>query len=251
MRRLIIGPPFGNYLSFAGATSVLGTYTLHRRAGVIGRLWRALRTVRYRHGAGSWVNKMGLPSPGIDSIPYSRDLSDKVVSVHGFGGDEWYGLVNHLLFVFNCREVELNLSCPNVRHKVELGELVSSVELALRHGMTVVAKLPSVRWMDLAAPLYDAGVRYFHCCNSIPTDRGGVSGKPLKPISLWAVAELKDKWGTDVDVIGGGGVTDVEDVRDYIQAGADRVSVASMLFNPLNWLKIKHMVAALERIPRD
>lgn len=92
--------------------------------------------------------------------------------------------------------------------------------------------------------LYDQGIRYFHLCNTLPTPKGGMSGKVLKPYSLQAIEEFR-KW-KDVKLIGGGGITSLKDVEDYIQAGADHVSVASMLFNPLNWLKLKNFVEYLE-----
>ena len=71
-----------------------------------------------------------------------------------------------------------------------------------------------------------------------------ISGKPLKQYSLWAVGDLRQKYGSDVALIGGGGVTDTTDVVDYLKVGADHVAIASVLFNPFNWRKVKWFVEA-------
>jgi dihydroorotate dehydrogenase (NAD+) catalytic subunit len=237
MGKLIIGAPFGIYLGWPGAVSTIGTYTLLKRAGFLKRLWRVLYTVRYQWRTQSWLNRLGLPNPGIDSLCF-EDCVDRIVSIHGLEADDWQRLVEKLRYLCDSY-VEFNVSCPNVSHKTApSADLVCAVELALRFGMTPIAKLPPIRWMDLAVPLYGAGVRHFHCCNSMPTTAGGMSGKPLKPYSLWAVHDLKEQWGDDVIVTGGGGVTCLQDVMDYVAAGATNVAVASMLLNPFNWQKI-------------
>lgn len=237
MNRLIVGAPFGNYLRWPGVTSTLGTFTVNRRAGWLGRLWRVLRTVRCWPRVGAWVNKLGLPNPGIDSLRPGHYSGD-IISVHGFDTVEWNRLALKLLDSrFRPGAVELNLSCPNVEHSHLVRDVETAVGL-IGGAAKVVAKLPPVRWMELAVPLYSLGVRHFHLCNTIPTPGGGMSGKPLKQFSLWAVRECRQKWGDGVVLVGGGGVTELADVAEYVEAGADHVAVASMLFNPLNWRKV-------------
>ena len=68
MNRLIIGAPFGNWLRFEHTTATLGTYTVHRRAGVLKRIWRFIATVRWYPSMGAWINRLGLPNPGIQSL---------------------------------------------------------------------------------------------------------------------------------------------------------------------------------------
>lgn len=243
MNRLVIAPPFGNYLRFAGATSTLGTYTLHRRAGFLRRWWRVLCTVRYSRRTQSWVNRLGLPSPGIEAL-LGESCWNSILSIHGFGRDEWETLVAFCEHrYFDPLALEFNLSCPNVqRHPSLLREVEPAIARALALPLAVVAKLPPVRWLDLGRPLHRMGVRHFHLCNTIPTPGGGMSGKPLMQYSLWAVEDFRQAFGDDVALTGGGGVTSLDDVRAYLQAGADHVSVGSMLFNPLNWRKVPRMV---------
>lgn len=236
IEKLIIGAPFGNYLKFPGATPTLGTFTLKRRGGMAYRLWRCLRTLRYSRRMQAWINKLGLPNPGIDSVQFG-DYYDKIISVFGFNKNEWDTLASRLSLL-NIGAVELNLSCPNISHST-LAQDVKQATLMLSTTTEVIAKLPPVRWMELAKPLFDIGVRWFHCCNTIPTPGGGISGKPLKQYSLWATEEIKDRWGTQVKVTSGGGISRVKDIMDYEKAGADHFAVGSLLLNPFRWRKIK------------
>jgi dihydroorotate dehydrogenase len=238
MKSLIIGAPFGNYLDRPYATSTTGTFTLARRGGTLYRWWRVLRTLRYDSRIGGWVNKLGLPNPGIYSV--HTEQSSRIVSVYGFSSEEWVSLIAECIRMHPLA-VELNLSCPNVHSSPSVAEVEKAVEMALDNCLEVIAKLPPVRWMDLARPLFSMGVRHFHLCNTIPTPGGGVSGKALKQYSMWAVRDVREAWAKEVDIIGGGGVTEEKDVKDYLTAGANRVSVASMLLNPLNHRKLESL----------
>jgi dihydroorotate dehydrogenase len=188
------------------------------------------------------VNRLGLPSPGIASLA-KHDLTGRILSVHGFAPAEWAELGFHALRM-NPAAVEANLSCPNVDRE-SVASMVDACRILLGLGLPVIAKLPPVRWMDLARPLYGAGVRAFHLCNTIPTPGGGVSGKPLLPFALWAVADVRQAFGDRVCIIGGGGVTGVEDVAAYRTAGANHVAVGSTLLNPLHWRRLPALAAAL------
>lgn len=237
LKPIIISAPFGNWCRYPGATSTLGTYTLAHRDGLLKHLWRCLLTLRYDRHAGGWVNRLGLPNPGIKALHLAWQPGD-IVSVHGFTALEWAQLVG--LMPLN-GIVELNLSCPNAGHKVPLCDVSHTIR-DHANMVEIIAKLPPVKRMHLARPLYDLGVRCFHACNTLPVLAGGLSGKALKQLSLWAVEELKDTWGDTVKVIGGGGVTHAVDYYDYRLAGADHVAIGSALLNPLNWRRIRRLI---------
>src|SRR6185312_8313558 len=100
LNKLIIGAPFGNYLAWPGVTSTLGTYTAQRRAGPGKRLWRVLTTVRYHRRIQAWLNKLGLPNPGIDALVASgQQVYDRIVSLHGFSANDWHTLVARVSFL--------------------------------------------------------------------------------------------------------------------------------------------------------
>jgi dihydroorotate dehydrogenase len=239
MRKLIIGAPFGNYITCPDATSTLGTYTLNPKSG---RIWRSLLSVRYYWRIKSWVNKLGLPNPGIRTLK-REDCINRILSIHGYSYDEWSKLIEFAIDL-EPLSLELNLSCPNVT-KVAIKEAVEAADLAHKlFGWRVIAKLAPIRWMDFVHPLVDVGIDWFHLCNTIDTPGGGISGKTLKQYSLWAVEEVRKTYDMTM-IIGGGGVTCVQDAKDYLNAGANQVSVASMLFNPLNWYRLPSFVSEL------
>ncbi len=231
---LVISAPFGNYIQPAGATATVGTFTAARRPG---RLWRIIRTVRYYPGIGAWVNKIGLRNPGIDwFVERCRagrvDPSDKLVSIHGFCDADWWALLEKAASV-KPLGIELNMSCPNVGH-VNWPE--GLFVRALATGVPIVVKLPPVNYEGMLGQALDAGVRWLHCCNTIPVPAGGLSGKPLKPVSLQCIGAVRGvaraRGIDDLRIIGGGGITTPQDVDDYAKAGADRFAVGTKVFNP-------------------
>jgi dihydroorotate dehydrogenase len=108
----------------------------------------------------------------------------------------------------------------------------------------VIAKLPPLDWRALASRLYAEGVRHFHACNTLPTPRGGLSGKPLKPLALSVVRDLRQAFGGSVVIVGGGGVTTPEDALEYREAGADHVAAGSVLLSPLRWGRLRAIAEA-------
>ncbi len=250
-KNIIISCPFGNHFNSPYCTSTLGTYTLNSRGGFWKRLWRIIKTVRYNRRTQSWINQLQLPNPGITTLfpdnimePIENQYSNKIISIFGFESDDWSQLAYHIknLKPLAC---ELNLSCPNVSHVPFLKEIFRAVEILQGHDIPIIAKLPPIKPLLLATHLRDFGINIFHACNTIPTPNGGVSGKLLKPFSLWAVEYLRDRFGPEITIIGGGGVTCEEDIREYAQAGADHVAVGSMLFFPWNWRKLQRFSSYL------
>ncbi len=232
MLPLVISAPFGNYIQPKGATPTLGTFTLHRRSG---RLWRIIKTVRYRRKQRAWVNKIGLRNPGIDwlaqRVQRGRcDVSDKIVSIHGFDEQQWWGLLEQIAVV-RPMAVELNMSCPNV------GEIDWPTDLFSRSvatGVPVVVKLPPVNYELMVEQAVAAGVRTFHCCNTLPVPEGGMSGLPLKPKSLACIRDLRGRpYGKELMLIGGGGIYEVSDIDAYAEAGADCVALGTKTMNPV------------------
>ena len=226
---LIISAPFGNYIQPIGMTPTLGTFTAAARPG---RVWRILKTVRYYPRLRAWVNKIGLRNPGIDWL-VSRvdagriDVSDKIVSIHGFEPNDWWKLLQRVESI-SPLAVEMNMSCPNV------GEIDWPPELFLRAqamDVPVIVKLPPVNYDLIFEQAHEAGLRTYHCCNTLPVAAGGLSGQPLKPVALQCVRDLRTCYD-DLTIIGGGGIRTVGDVDQYAEAGADYFAIGTKVFNP-------------------
>ncbi len=235
LQPLVISAPFGNYIQPRGATPTLGTFTAAARPG---RLTQVIRTVRWSPSLGAWVNKIGLRNPGIDWLSARvssgrTDVSGKIVSIHGFTPEDWSTLLIKTVSL-DPLAVELNMSCPNVGCIDEPDWLFARA--AAMHPMIAV-KLPPVNYRGLFTRALDAGVRLFHCCNTLPVPRGGVSGKPLKPVALQCVRDVLELGAarnvSNIRIIGGGGITSPADIDDYAAAGASHVAVATKCFNPM------------------
>lgn len=268
MQPLIVSAPFGNYYRFLGRvighdfTPTLGTFTWERRGYWTkpygGLLTRMLLTLRYSPTFQSWKNRIGLKNPGLRSLVQHQTicshtgthlgftareglgLGDKILSIYGWNMEEW----NNLLGV--CKDlkplaVEINASCPNVHKPPFSGELFVK---AVRTGLPVVVKLPPVGFQKIAAMAWGEGVRTFHATNTLPTPKGGLSGKALLPVALEAVRQLRDAY-PDAKIIGGGGITTLEDAQEFRARGANHVAVGSVLFSPWRWRAVKKIALTM------
>lgn len=235
LKATVISAPFGNYIQPSGATATLGTYTAKARGG---RVMQIIKTVRYYPRIKGWVNKIGLRNPGIDWViervkSGKIDASDKLLSIHGFDDGEWYELLEKVEEV-KPLGIELNMSCPNVGHINWPSDLFKK---AVATGVPVVAKLPPVNYEQMALDAANEGVEAFHCCNTLPNVAGGISGKPLKPVAIQCIHDLRDrKEFRDALIIGGGGIYQQADIDDFVSAGADVIAIGTKTMNP--WLLV-------------
>ncbi len=250
LERILFSAPFGNYLGGDGITSTLGTFTLAHRAGALKRTWRVVKTVRYSPLLGAWVNRLGLPNPGIDAAltpEARRKLAGRLLSVHGFTLDDWLALferVGELERSEGPVGVELNVSCPNVRDDPPAYAAIFRAACE-RMPFPVVVKLPPVAYERAAAEALEAGISTLHACNTLPVVRGGLSGKPLMSVSLRVVEGLRERY-PEARLIGGGGITGHEDVELYRRAGADHFAVASALFFPWRIRRFRRLARKLQ-----
>lgn len=237
MKTLLVSAPFGNYYQLLSKiietdfTPVLGTYTWQPRGFFTkpygGLVLRTLLTLRYNEKA--YFNRIGLKNPGIRSLK-KGDYSDKIISIYGWTDDEWDNLFKTVKDL-NPEAVEINASCPNIEKSPFTKHFF---EKYFDKKLNLIVKIPPVNYLQLVEMAYGAGIRTFHCCNTLPTPNGGMSGKALLPISQAVVRHLRNIY-TDIKIIGGGGITTVSDANDYMNLGANHVAIGTMLFNPLNW----------------
>lgn len=255
LHRLIISAPFGNYVQPSGATATLGTFTAQPRPG---RLWRILRTVRYYPRLRAWVNRIGLRNPGIawlaDRVRRGRiDVSDKIISIHGFDEAEWRDLL-HRSAALRPLAVELNMSCPNVGQIDWPATLFADALAAMGTQSRVIVKLPPINFQTMLHQVLDAGVRTLHCCNTLPVPAGGISGKPLKPVAIQCIREVRRQTGDEVNrdltIIGGGGITSSSDIDDYADAGATHAAIGTKVFNPIYLCSTRSLRPLIEHADR-
>lgn len=227
MKDFVISPPFGSYINHGKCTSVLGTYTLHKRGTWVKRLYRAITTIRpIKNG---WRNNIGLLNPGIGAI--KNFDPNKIYSIAAIHSADWNKLID---YIPKETMVELNLSCPNIE-ETEISD--SQINTYLNKFPTIIFKLsPTKEIYDHIDRLISLGAQYLHIANTLPTNKGGEAGERLKFFSLKTIKNTRRKY-SHIKIIGGGGIYSPEDVKLYKNAGADYFSLATIWFKP--WKAIR------------
>jgi len=231
LKNILIAPPFGKYLKFKETSNVYGSFTLEQRKGLIKQCIKTIRKI----GKNAWRNKIGLRNPGLPNIkPLKR--SQDIISLAALDINDWQkfaDILNSKEFA-DCKNIEINIGCPNAMICDFPKELAS-----LYQGKNLIVKVPPT--IDINAKIAEyltVGITTFHLCNTLPSDKGGISGYPLKALSVPAVKSARDMFGDKITLIGGGGVYTIDDAKEYLEAGADHLSLSSIMFNPLRGSKL-------------
>ena len=220
------------------------TITLNARPG--NAPWRTVET-----NAGL-LNSIGLDNDGIDAfisghLQYLREIDTAIiVSIAGKSQPEFVELAQRLEAAGGMAALELNISCPNVSGGVDFGtdprlcfDVVSHVRQCCQ--LPILAKLtPNVtRITDIAQAAADAGadaVCYTNTVLGIAVDwrrrgallgntLGGLSGPAIKPIALRCVYQVA--CAVKIPIVGIGGIANLDDVMEYLAAGASCVQVGT------------------------
>ena len=232
--KFFISAPFGNYLHPNGCIATTGTWTLEPRGN---RLWSVIKTLRYNRIAKGWVNKLGLPNPGL-TVGLEKTFPSEVLSIAEINKGD-FERMNDMIPVD--QNIELNLSCPNVEKNLswESARIFSS-----RDRDWCIAKLsPLTTPEELEFVIEYLGFSQLHFSNTLPTVKGGMSGPVLRTYTNDLIELVRDKWGSSVEIIAGGGVSDFGAVLDYLSNGADHISLGSVCFNPF---KLRKLLRSLE-----
>ena len=232
--KYFIAAPFGNYLKFKNAISVKGTFTVNPRPGRFKQILKTLRYVKTEAGWG-WRNQLGLRNPGIFAGMFKTSYN-QVLSVAAIESSDWEKI---LIAIGPDRNIELNISCPNLE---SCNDTMSwpGFEKFPNHmrGEFTIVKIPPIADNNMVDKLVDMGYNYIHASNTVPSAKGGLSGKIVMPYTMKIIDYIKNKH-PHVKIIAGGGVFTKQDADAYIEAGADHISLGSVSFTP--W-KIKGII---------
>ena len=214
---------------------------------------------------GGMLNAIGLANVGIDrflseKIPFLNKQETKIiVNVAGSTINEYVEVCSRLADCERVDMVELNISCPNVDEGgIEFGSNTEMTEKSLREVRKVfkkpiIAKLaPNVTSVvDIAKAAEQGGADALSLINSVigtavdidtwqpllTNITGGLTGPAIKPIALAIVNDVYNN--CELPIIGIGGITNYEDVVQYMLYGATAVQVGTALFvDPTTPLKI-------------
>ncbi len=202
------------------------------------------------------LNSIGLQNIGIES--FLRDVLPGlaayrprvVVNLFGTTADEYRRLAARVESEAGIAAIELNVSCPNVKrggiqfgHDPDLlAELVRGVREETSKPLIVKLSPNVTSPVALGLAARDAGADILSAINTVigmaidsrtrrprlATIKGGLSGPAIKPVALRVVFDVAR--GVGLPVIGIGGIETVDDVIEFLLAGASAVQVGTSLF---------------------
>ncbi len=213
---------------------------------------------------GGMINSIGLPGKGLDyfldhQLPdYKRYSPPIVANITATTADDFAAMARAVT-VPGVDVVEMNISCPTrepgggnfALHEDHTYEIVRQVRAATDKPLW--AKLsPNAGEIDLVARAAErAGADALTISNTllglkidtnsfkpmIGNGYGGISGPGIKPIILRMVHQCSR--AVNIPIIGCGGIVKVEDVVEYMLAGASAVMIGYLTFrNPSGMIAI-------------
>jgi dihydroorotate dehydrogenase (NAD+) catalytic subunit len=234
------------------------------------------------------LNAIGLANVGLeaflrDKLPaLARFEVPVIVNVAGSTREEYLEVCGTLDAAPGVAGIELNVSCPNVKEGgmefgVEPGPLaglVQEVRKKVSRATLIVKLSPNVT--DIAVPAraaVEAGADALSLINTLrgmaidpwkgrpilTNVTGGLSGPAIKPVALYMVRRVWEQVAgpRGIPILGLGGIQFVEDVIEFLRAGATAVSVGTANFiDPQTCPRlVEGLREALERLgcgsPRD
>lgn len=208
--------------------------------------------------ASGMLNSIGLDNDGFDQfmsekLPYLLSLGTAIiVNIAARTNDEFRKMAERLNGARGVAAVELNISCPNVSGGVDFGtdaRLAADVVRTFRGAcdLPVIAKLtPNVTSVvPIAEAVAEAGCDAVSLVNTfqgmaidwkkqrpvLGNILGGLSGPAIKPLALRIVWQVAQK--VQIPIIGVGGIQSIDDVMEFLVAGATAVQVGTANFyNP-------------------
>jgi dihydroorotate dehydrogenase (NAD+) catalytic subunit len=247
--------------TFGYAREMAGIFDFAKLGGVIPKTVTAQpragnpppRTVETPCGL---LNAIGLDNDGIDHfiahhLQYLRSLPTAVIAnIAGKTADEFQQMSAKLApHAAGLAGLELNLSCPNVAGGIDFATDPAVTRRIVRDcrdacPVPIIAKLtPNVTdVVAIAKAAADGGADAVSAVNTfvgmaidwrrkkpvLGNVTGGLSGPAIKPLALrivWQIAKAKA-----IPVIGIGGIATIDDVMEFLAAGAAAVQLGTVNF---------------------
>lgn len=202
------------------------------------------------------LNSIGLQNPGVVAVlekyaeTWARWSVPVIVNVAGESVEDYVEVARMLDGEPGVSGIELNISCPNVgagglQFALDAGaasEVTAAVRGATDLPLMVKLSPAATDVRAIARRVADAGADAISAVNTLPgmaLDRarrrpllgnvyGGLSGPALKPVALRVVYEVAQT--VKLPIVAIGGVGSLDDVLDFLYAGAAAVQVGTAVF---------------------
>lgn len=216
-------------------------------------------TPRVAETASGMLNAIGLQNPGLEKVagqelPWLEKYDVPIIAnVAGTTTEDYVEVAKTISQAPNVHALEINISCPNVKQGGITFGTDPDVARELTRAVKEVSSVPVyiklspnvTNIVSIAKAVEEGGADGITMINTLlgmrmdtKTGRpiianitGGLSGPAIKPVALRMVYEVSQH--TKLPIIGMGGVTNVDDVIDFLSAGASAVAVGTANFvNP-------------------
>lgn len=215
-------------------------------------------TPRVAETPSGMLNAIGLQNPGMEVVmdTYLPELQEKypdlpiIANVAGACEEDYVEVCGEIGEAPNVHAIELNISCPNVKHGGIAFGTDPQVAYELTKAVKAVAKVPvyvklSPNVTDIvpiAKAIEKGGADGFTMINTLlgmridlktrkpilANQTGGLSGPAIKPVAIRLIHQVAGV--SDLPIIGMGGVMTVDDVLEMFMAGASAVAVGTANF---------------------
>lgn len=213
-------------------------------------------TPRVAETPSGMLNAIGLQNPGLKKV-LENELTwleqyevPIIANVAGYTTEDYVTVAEAISQAPNVHALELNISCPNVKqggitfgtdpliaeeltkavkavssvpvyvklspNVTDIGEIAKAVEAGGADGITMINTLLGLRLDTKTGSPVIANVT------------GGLSGPAIKPVALRMVYDVAQK--VSIPIIGMGGITNIDDVVDFLSAGASAVAIGTANF---------------------
>lgn len=225
-------------------------------------------TIEARHGnpepryygfPGGSINSMGLPNLGYrayaELIPGLKRFGKPIIASVAGLTEEDFPTIAEMINAAQPDLVEVNLSCPNIPGKPQIGYDPDASERVLktvRPKITVPMGVKLPPYFDpahhhaMGTMLGRCGVDFLNLINSVGNGLvvdpereavvikpkggfGGLGGRLIKPVALANVRAFYKFFGEKMPIIGTGGVIDGGDAFEHLLCGASAVQIGTVL----------------------
>lgn len=269
MKVTINGVEFKNPVIAASGTFGFGAeYNNFYDVGILGGISSKGLTINPKEGndglrvyetPSGMMNSVGLNNPGIDAfiqneLPKMRKLGTNVIANVGGGCFEDYEAAIEKINNTDVDIVELNISCPNVKHGGMAFGIKSDVAYDVVKRIKAISKKPLMvklspnaeNIVDMAVKCQEAGadsLSLINTLNAMAIDiykrkpvfnniTAGLSGPAVKPVALRMVYQVAKV--VEIPVIGLGGICSGKDAIEFMMAGASAIQIGTVNFvNPM------------------
>lgn len=215
---------------------------------------KGLPTPRMVETPSGMLNAIGLQNPGVDAwlrddLPWLVEHgATTVVSIAGDTVEDFAHVARRLRGSAGVAAIEVNLSCPNVEHRGLVFALDPAASAEVVRAVAMVADVPVLAKLSadasdvvaVARAVVDAGADGLTLINTVlgmaidpvtgvvelANTYGGLSGPAIRPVAVRVVHQVHAAL-PDVPIVGCGGVRTVEDVVQFLRAGASAVAVGT------------------------